>query len=160
MLRGAIPGVNRRNDRERPVTKPAQEYLDQTRQHAHPRCVVCTRVHRAGLGLHFELQDDGSVEACFGCKDIYQGYGGILHGGIAAALLDGAMTNCLFAYAVAAVTAEMTVRFRAPIDPGSPLTVRAWMSRAHKPLYGVQAEVVQDGQVKATATGKFMKQAA
>ena len=139
---------------------PAQEVLDQTSRHAHPRCVVCTRVHQAGLGLRFTLQDDGCVEGCFNCKDTHQGYDGILHGGIAAALLDGAMTNCLFAHRVEAFTAGLTLRFRSAIKVGSPVTVRAWMSRAHKPLYKVQAELVQEGRVKATAAGKFMERTA
>ena len=155
-----VQSVGRKRGRMPPITEPAQEVLDQTCQHAHPRCVVCTRVHQAGLGLRFKLQDDGIVEARFGCNAVYQGYGGILHGGIAATLLDGAMTNCLFAHGVAAVTAELTLRFRFAIKVGSPVTVRAWMSRAHKPLYCVQAELVQEGQVKATATGKFMQHAA
>jgi uncharacterized protein (TIGR00369 family) len=142
------------------MTGPTQEILDQVSQHAHPWCVVCTRVHQAGLGLRFKLQDDGSVEARFACNAAYQGYGGVLHGGIAATLLDGAMTNCLFAHGVAAVTAEMTVRFRSPIEVGTPLTARAWISRVHKPLYGVQAELVQEGQVKATAAGRFMERVA
>jgi uncharacterized protein (TIGR00369 family) len=142
------------------LTEPTQEALDQISQHAHPWCVVCTRVHQAGLGLRFKLQDDGSVEARFACNAAYQGYGGVLHGGIAATLLDGAMTNCLFAHGVAAVTAEMTVRFRSPIEVGTPLTARAWISRVHKPLFGVQAELVQEGQVKAMAAGRFMQRVA
>jgi len=142
------------------ITEPAQEALDQTRHHAHPRCVVCGPVHEAGLGLRFTLRDDGSVEARFDCKTAYQGYKGILHGGIASALLDGAMTNCLFAHGVAAVTAEMTVRFRLPVGVGRPLIARARVSRPHGPLHVVVAELVQDGQVKATAIGKFMERAA
>ncbi len=147
----------REHDRASAVTEPHQEVLDRTRSHAHPRCVVCGRVHEAGLGLDFRLGDDGTVEAGFDCRAAYQGYGGVLHGGIASALLDGAMTNCLFAHGVAAVTAEMTVRFRSPIEVGRPLTARAWVTRVHRPLYGVRAELVQAGQVKATAAGKFME---
>ena len=147
--------VTEGRSRDATMAEPTQQSLDRTSQHAHPRCVVCTRVQQAGLGLRFRLQDDGTVEARFACNAAYQGYSGVLHGGIAAALLDGAMTNCLFAHGVAAVTAEMTARFRSPIRLGSPLTARAWLSRAHKPLYGVQAELVQEGQVKATAAGKF-----
>lgn len=142
------------------MAEPTQEPLDQTGEHAHARCAVCMRGHQTGLRLRFTLQDDGSVEANFPCNAVFEGYRGILHGGIAAAILDGAMTNCLFAHGVVAVTAAMTVRFRSPVQVGRPLTARAWMTGAHKPLYEVRAELVQQGQVKATATGKFMEQAA
>lgn len=152
-----VRAVSRKQGRMPAITEPAQEVLDQTRHHAHPRCVVCGRVHEAGLGLRFRLCNDGSVETRFDCKAAYQGYGGILHGGIAAALLDGAMTNCLFAHGVAAVTAEITVRFRHPVEVGESLIARARVSRPRGPLYVVVAELVQDGRVKATATGKFME---
>ncbi len=155
-----VRAVSRKQGRVPAITEPAQEVLDQTRHHARPWCVVCGRVHEAGLGLCFELRDDGSVEARFDCRAAHQGCSDILHGGIAAALLDAAMTNCLFAHGVAAFTAELTLRFRSPIKVGSHLTARAWMSRPHKALYGMQAELVQGGQVKATASGKFMERTA
>jgi acyl-CoA thioesterase FadM len=67
------------------------------------------------------------------------------------------MTNCLFAHGVTAVTAEMAIRFRAAIEVGKPLTARAWVSYCRGSLYVAEAELVQDGQVKVTATGKFME---
>ena len=142
------------------ITKPAQEVLDQTRHHTHPQCVVCGRVHESGLGLCFSVRDDGSVEARFDCKAVYQGYEGVLHGGIASALLDGAMTNCLFAHSVVAVTVELTMHFRHPVEVGRPLIAQARVLRLQKPLYLVEAALIQNGQVKATAIGKFMERAA
>jgi acyl-coenzyme A thioesterase PaaI-like protein len=37
---------------------------------------------------------DGGVEAHFDCSRIFEGYSHRIHGGVIAALLDGAMTNC------------------------------------------------------------------
>ena len=139
-------------------TDSAQGLLDATRHSRHARCAVCSQACACGLGLRFVRLDDGSVEAPFVCAAAHQGYDGILHGGIACALLDGAMTNCLFSYGVAAVTAEISVRFHHPIEVGETSIVRAWLSRSHGSLHTVRAEVTQDGRVKASATGKFMKQ--
>jgi acyl-CoA thioesterase FadM len=50
----------------------------------------------------------------------------------------------------------MTVRFRHPVELGKPLVVRAHMASSRTPLYVTEAEILQDGQVKAKATGKFM----
>lgn len=94
------------------TTEPAQDLLERTRRAAHPLCVVCGQSHKCGLGLRFSLRDDGSVEARLQCREAYQGYEGVVHGGITSALLDGAMTNCLFAHGTVAVTGEMTVWFR------------------------------------------------
>lgn len=141
------------------TTEPAQNLLEQTRASAHPHCVVCGRAADCGLDLSFRLRRDGGVEAEFECVRRYQGYEGLLHGGVTSSLLDGAMTNCLFAHGIAAVTAEMTVRFRHPIAVSQSLVVRARIMRSERPLHVVDAEIIQDDQVKAKASGKFMERA-
>lgn len=60
----------------------------------------------------FYLAPDGAVEASFACNKVFQGYPATLHGGIISGLLDGAMTNCLFAHGHASMTAEINIRFR------------------------------------------------
>ncbi len=137
--------------------KSDQDVLDATQQAVHSQCVVCGRGQQCSLGLCFQSHEDGSVEADFACPEQFQGYEGILHGGVVSSLLDGAMTNCLFAHGIVAVTAEMTVRFRHPIALNTPLTVSARITRRQAPLYVLEAEIVQDGVVKAKATGKFME---
>lgn len=139
------------------TTNPSRELLEATRHDMHPRCVVCGRPGAAGLGLEFQVQADGGVTASFGCHDKFEGYGGMLHGGVISAIADGAMTNCLFAHGIVAVTAEITVRFRHPVELNAPLVVRAHITRSQAPLHVVEAEIVQDGQIKAKATGKFME---
>lgn len=139
------------------ITEPAQDVLERTRLAAHPLCIVCGQADECGLGLRFALRDDGGVEARFECKARFQGYEGLLHGGVTSSVLDGAMTNCLFAHGIVAVTAEIKVRFRHPVELNAPLVVRAHITRSQAPLHVVEAEIVQDGQIKAKATGKFME---
>ncbi len=139
------------------ITEASADLLDRTRAGLHPRCVVCGRSDPPGLGLAFRLGPGGEVVADFRPTAGYEGYGGVLHGGVISAIADGAMTNCLFAHGVAAVTAELNVRFRHPIAVGPPLTVRARIARRSEPLFVAEAELTQAGQVKATATGKFMQ---
>jgi len=129
------------------------------RRREHRNCVVCSAANPRGLGVDFVGLEDGGVEAVFGCGKEFEGYNGLLHGGVISALLDGAMTNCMFAHGHAALTAELNVRFHRPVLIGAPVTVRAWIKKDLYPLFVVEAEVVQDKQVKATAAGKFMKSA-
>ena len=142
------------------ITEPTQNTLLQTQQAAHAHCIVCGSALESGLGLKFVLCDDGSVEAHFECHRVFQGYDGMLHGGVTSTLLDGAMTNCLFAHGLVAVTAEMTVRFRHPIEVGVALIVRARIIRSQLVLHALEAELIQNGQVKAKAEGKFMEKRA
>ena len=139
------------------TTDPRQDVLDRTRRDAHPTCVVCGRSSECGLGLRFHVLDDGSVEAGFRCSRDHQGYQGVLHGGVISSLLDGAMTNSLFARGIEAVTAELSVRFRHPVGLDEPMVIRARVTRSQPPLQVLSAEIVQAGQVRATATGKFME---
>jgi acyl-coenzyme A thioesterase PaaI-like protein len=81
----------------------------------------------------------------------------LLHGGITAALLDGAMTNCLFAHGIQALTAELTVRYLEPVDIRGKIVTRGRLSESHGRLQLMCAELHQDGRVKATARGKFIR---
>jgi acyl-coenzyme A thioesterase PaaI-like protein len=124
---------------------------------AHPGCFVCGGANARGLRLRYGRGRCDGIEAALDCDGSLEGYGGRLHGGVIAAALDGAMTHCLFALGRTAVTAELIVRFRHPVATGRAATVRARLERDLAPLYLVEAELVQDGVVKAAASAKFME---
>lgn len=132
--------------------------LDDIRDRVHPKCVVCSSVHPRGLNLKFDIVKDKGVVATFQCNEELEGYPGVLHGGIISTVLDGAMGHCMFARGQAAVTVEMTTRFRHPVVTGRPAMVSARITRISHPLYLLEAEIVQNGEVKATAKGKFYDQ--
>lgn len=123
----------------------------------HPQCIVCSLTNAKGLHLHFELIADG-VRSIFTCDNGYEGYPGILHGGVISSILDGAMGNCMFARGLTAVTIEMKTRFRHPVRICEEAIVSARITRCSHPLYLLEAEIVQNGIVKATAKGKFYDQ--
>ena len=132
-----------------------QNTVANMRNQVHPKCVVCSSANTKGLHLHFDVADDGSVKADFQCDEAFEGYPGVLHGGVISSILDGAMGNCIFACGQAAVTIEMTTRFRHPVTTYSQATVSAKIIRTSHPLYLLEAEIAQDGEIKATAKGKF-----
>jgi len=138
--------------------RTAPDAFREPRERAHPDCVVCSAPNAHGLCLDFTLLDDGSVSASFDCSKAFAGYDGCIHGGVIASLLDGAMTNCLFAHGHVAMTAELNVRYPSLLATGTAATVRAWIERTRGPLHVLKAEVMQAGMTKATASGKFMPQ--
>jgi uncharacterized protein (TIGR00369 family) len=125
------------------------------REIAHPRCVACSPDHKSGLKLDFHDAGDGTVRATFDCGVAFEGYPGRLHGGIISTLLDAAMANCLFAQDQQAVTAELSVKFKAPVALKHTATVEARLVRDLFPLFLMEASLSQGGEVRATATGKF-----
>jgi acyl-coenzyme A thioesterase PaaI-like protein len=107
--------------------------------------------------LDFTVHDDGSVSASFLGHSALEGFQGFLHSGMIASLLDGAMTNCLFARGHVAMTAELKVRYRKPVLIGQEMTLRAWITRSQPPLHLLEAELKQEDCIKAIASAKFME---
>jgi acyl-coenzyme A thioesterase PaaI-like protein len=126
------------------------------RTRLHPHCVVCSPDHPCGLCLCFAVGADDTIMADFELDCMVEGYVGWSHGGITSAILDGAMTNWLFAHGLTGVTAELNIRFRHPVILGEPASVTARLKNASHPLYEMEASITQNGQLKARATGRFM----
>lgn len=126
----------------------------------HGHCVACGPENAMGLRLKFRRQPDGSVEGAAFCAKALTGYDGLLHGGVAALMLDSAMTNCLFAAGVTALTGELAVKYRAPVKIGRAVGLKAWIEKDHDPLFLLRSELGQDGAVKVAAEAKFMRSAA
>jgi acyl-coenzyme A thioesterase PaaI-like protein len=97
------------------------------------------------------------VKSTFTGRALFEGYPGLLHGGVTAALLDGAMTNCLFARGIEALTAELKVRYREPIAVENEVTTLAWLAETYGRLHLLRGELRQDGRIKALAQGKFIE---
>lgn len=138
------------------MTNPTQESLEVTKKQAHPGCIGCSLENTDGLALEFSVRTDMGVEAEFQCSRLYQGYPGFLHGGITSLLLDSAMTNCLFAHNITAVTARLIIRFILPVAVDQSAVVRAWIRENEPPLYVLEAELAQKGQVLVRASAKFI----
>ena len=138
-------------------TQSNQARLKTVRTRAHPYCVVCSQSNPLGLGLEFTVHDDGSVSTSLHGHVALEGFQGCLHGGMIASLLDGAMTNCLFAQGCVAMTAELKVRYRKPALIGQEMIIRAWIARSQPPLHLLEAELRQEGCVKVIASAKFLE---
>lgn len=134
-----------------------QAQLEGLRTAVHSECVMCGVVDPFGMRLRFRVEGEGAVLAEFPCQRILQGYPETLHGGVISAVLDAAMTNALFSMGVVAVTAELTVRFIAPVYIERMAVVRASIDEAGlHPLYCARSEIHQQNRLVARATAKFM----
>jgi acyl-coenzyme A thioesterase PaaI-like protein len=136
----------------------AQIRLVNNQTEAHPFCFVCSGSNPMGLALRYAPQPDGSVSAKFLGHSALEGYSGLLHGGVIAAMLDGAMTNCLFAHGIRGLTAELKVRYHESVAASEEVFLQAWLEDDAHELFQLRAELKQGGAVRASATGKFMKQ--
>lgn len=92
-----------------------------------PLCFACGRDNAIGLKLEFH-QDGECVKAEFTPGEQYQGWPGVVHGGIICTLLDEALGYAAGFQGLYAVTARMDVQYRKPAMVGKLLFVSARVS--------------------------------
>lgn len=76
-------------------------------------CFACGRDNPWGLKLDFK-DEGGRYVAKFTPREEYQGYPGILHGGIVCTLLDESMARMLWSRGMKLPTGRLEVRFKRP----------------------------------------------
>ena len=85
----------------------------------------------------------------------------MLHGGLQATILDDLMSNHLFRVEhVWVATAELTLRFRAPVPMEHELLFASEVVRHSGKLWELRAECSlfgEDGGARTTAVGKFIE---
>jgi acyl-coenzyme A thioesterase PaaI-like protein len=117
-------------------------------------CFGCGCNNPIGLKLKFVREGD-TLKADFTPDKVYQGWPGLLHGGILGCLLDEAMSNAAYATGCTCLTASITIRQRQPIKVETPLVVTARVTRHRKKLIETEGRVcLADGTVVAESTAK------
>jgi len=124
---------------------------------SHAHCVVCGHDNNRSWKLKFLTDQNGKTSAEFQGDNRFQGYKGILHGGIIATLLDATMTHCLFHHNIIALTADMRVRFVHPISYNAFLTLEATIIQSNKSIHVLKAEVLHQQKVMAWGKAKFIQ---
>lgn len=119
-------------------------------------CFVCGEANANGLRLRSRIEGD-RVVLTHTTRQADLGYRHLVHGGIAMTLLDEVMTwAAILTLRRATVAAELTVRLKRPIAVGRTLRVEGWTGDAKSRLVLAEGRVIDgDGQVLATATGKY-----
>ena len=132
----------------------SDESMKAMRDKWHKDCVVCGET---GMEIKHTVSSADCLETEFFCHKKFNGYNDRLHGGIITTLMDSAMTNCLFAAGIAAVTGELKVRFLKGVVLGKNVLVKARITNHKSPLFILESEMYQDGLLKCRAKARFMK---
>lgn len=123
---------------------------------AREKCLICGYRNPWSLGMRFRPHEESGVRGRFHANARWQGYEGILHGGVVAGLLDSAMAHCLFQRGEQGLTGDLHVRFVRPVPCDATLEVHGWIEDATPPLYRLKAEILFGDQVMAWAEAKFL----
>jgi acyl-coenzyme A thioesterase PaaI-like protein len=81
-------------------------------------CVVCGQENPNGLHIRYMRERDGAITAEWRPTKNWEGFEGIVHGGIISTVLDEAMSKAVAAMNYEALTGELTVRFRHHVAGG------------------------------------------
>lgn len=120
-------------------------------------CFVCGLNNPHGMQIQWNIQGQKTT-AEFIAQAKYQGWKGIVHGGIVATLLDEAMARLAGVLWKGAVTAEMTVRYLKPAPVGEKLLIKGEVVKEAKKLVEMKASIrTEKGIEVAKATGKIIK---
>lgn len=119
-------------------------------------CFVCGLENPVGLHLNFYETGPGEVTVDFTPPEHYQGYPGVLHGGIVASILDetagrahmgGFPPRLMF-------TAKLEVKYRKNIPLGKPLKIigksgkdRGRMAEGWSGIYNQEGELLAEANV-------------
>jgi len=125
-------------------------------------CFACGERNPDGLRLKISYPEPGRCRIEFVPERKYQGWEGVMHGGIISTILDEAFAHALGgpdrAPGEAAVTAEMTVRFKKPVRIGRKLVAEGRVTNVKGRVVECES-VIRDesGLELASAAGKLVR---
>ncbi len=82
-------------------------------------CFCCGKDNERGLHLSFTYPRNGEAETSLSIPDYFQGWRKVTHGGFLSTILDEVMAHACLGMAQTAVTAEISVKFKKPVETGS-----------------------------------------
>jgi len=122
------------------------------------RCFVCGVNNPGGLQVRFFRKGEDSALAICDPDITFMGYDGLLHGGVAASLLDEIMIKAVLAAGRLVVTGRMTVKYHAPITLGAPLHLDGRIISNRGRLYETEGRIFRDeNALLATASGTYVE---
>ncbi len=120
-------------------------------------CFVCGDENDCGLKVDF-FYDQGIARAEYVPDDRFQGYKGILHGGIISSLLDEVMIKAVIAQNLLVVTAEIEVKFLKPVRTGERILLEGKIVEEKGKIFVAEGKVHNEKkEIVATGKGKFFK---
>lgn len=138
-------------------TLNAKDYRSNLERHKksyHSQCVF--NINLPIETLEFQFHDSGVLSGEFICNENHQGYDGMVHGGIIAALVDTSMTQCCMGNDIVAFTTDLTIKYKNPVFINKHTQIESTIKRMRVGiLYFLECKIKQEGKLCVMATGKF-----
>ncbi len=132
-------------DQAEPVVRPALLLYENFRIRPH-NCFACGQLNEIGLHLKLNLEP-GKCWTELEMPRRFEGWEGIIHGGILCTILDEVMAWALVAQDSWGVTARMSIEFRRPVTVGQAIRAEGWITEDRRRIH------VTAGRILDLATG-------
>ncbi len=130
--------------------------MDRAQAPLNPRCVVCGSSNPKGLRISFQQNANGVCADWIPTSE-WEGFKGVIHGGIITTVLDEAMSKAVIARNWQALTVELRVRLRGRVSPGQALQVRGWVVEKQGRKILTEATLTSNtGEERAHAWATFL----
>lgn len=118
-------------------------------------CFGCS--DRNPVGLHLEFYDYGDyVESEWIANKNYEGWHGVLHGGIVATLLDEIGGWVIISkVGRAGMTVELNVRYHKKISTDEKIYIQGKLIEHKKNIAFIESKIIQNGEIKASGMSKY-----
>jgi len=118
-------------------------------------CFVCGRDNPRGLKISVTYQEAGmAAETELALPREFQGWAGVIHGGILATLLDEMMAHAVWHFAGPGLTLGLEVRFHAPLKPDEAILVRGVLHTQTGSRRLAEGEIIRPSDGVRIASGK------
>lgn len=134
--------------------------VNKIKQNNSSSCFVCGINNPSGLKTKFYEIDGKYLISISKTMKQHQGYPGVIHGGISAAILDEAIGRAIYCLDKEAwgVTADLSITYKHPVPLNQTLYSRARITdNKRRIFYGEGELMLEDGTIAALAKGKYMR---
>jgi uncharacterized protein (TIGR00369 family) len=120
-------------------------------------CFACGELNEIGLHLRLNL-GPGRCWTELEMTRRFEGWEGIVHGGILCTIMDEVMAWALVQYDSWGVTARMSVDFRRPVTVGQRIRAEGWISKSRRRIHVTAAKIVdaESGVELASAQATYV----
>jgi acyl-coenzyme A thioesterase PaaI-like protein len=109
------------------------------------------------MRIRYRPAASGDITAEWVPDATWEGFRGIIHGGVVSTVLDEAMSKAVAATDCEALTAELRVRFRRHVTPGRAYLIRGGIvSRSRRKIEAEATLTATDGTEHAHAWATFL----
>jgi uncharacterized protein (TIGR00369 family) len=121
------------------------------------KCFCCGKENEKGLKLNIDYPEKGSAETRLSVPEYFQGWRKVTHGGFLSTILDEIMAHACIGIARNAVTAEITVKFLAPVETGSRIRAVGRVSETRGRVIDTRGWIYNEsGTTVAEANARFI----